>query len=210
MNITFRTIHSSKGLEADHVIVLGLFRGRTGFPSEIVDDRLLSLVSPDAEPFDNAEERRVMYVAFTRARQTVTLMAAASKPSVFVQELLEDPEYGVVDSGEGQKDNHICGECGGHLLVFPAEDGCIWYKCEHTELCGFSVNACSVCGNGLPVKQNGSKMKTCACGMEYQGCPECEHGWLVEKKSRFGPFLGCVNYPRCRGKMKLSRVRASS
>ena len=210
LNITFRTIHSSKGLEADHVIVLGLFRGRTGFPSEIVDDRLLSLVSPDAEPFDNAEERRVMYVAFTRARQTVTLMAAASKPSVFVQELLEDPEYGVVDSGEGQKDNHICGECGGHLLVFPAEDGCIRYKCEHTELCGFSVNACSVCGNGLPVKQNGSKMKTCACGMEYQGCPECEHGWLVEKKSRFGPFLGCVNYPRCRGKMKLSRVRASS
>jgi DNA helicase IV len=92
----FKTIHSSKGQEADHVILVNLFRGRSGFPSEIVDDPLLSLVSPEAEPFENAEERRVIYVALTRARRTVTLMSAASKQSAFVTELLDDPEYGVV------------------------------------------------------------------------------------------------------------------
>jgi DNA helicase-4 len=140
--------------EADHVVVLSLFRGRTGFPSEIVDDPLLSLVSPEAEPFENAEERRVMYVALTRARKTVTLMTSASKQSGFVTELLEDPEYGV--NGGEQQQNHTCGECGGHFLAFPTKDGRTWYRCEHSDLCGFSLNACQACGNGMPVKQDGS------------------------------------------------------
>jgi len=143
LDISFRTIHSSKGLEADHVILLNLYRGRTGFPSEIVDDPLLSLVSPDAEPFENAEERRVMYVALTRARHTVTLMGSASKQSAFVTELLDDPEYGVVGSVALEQANHTCGECGGHLVAFPTKDGRTWYRCEHADLCGFSLNACS-------------------------------------------------------------------
>lgn len=203
LDIAFKTIHSSKGLEADHVIVLSLFRGRTGFPSEIVDDPLLSLVSPDAEPFENAEERRVMYVALTRARKGVTLMSSASKQSAFVTELLEDPEYGIV-GGDEQQQNQTCGECGGHLLAFPTKDGRTWYRCEHAGLCGFSLIACSACGNGLPAKQQGSEVKKCSCGAEYHACPSCDNGWLVERKSRFGPFLGCVSYPRCKGKMKLT------
>lgn len=203
LDITFKTIHSSKGLEADHVILLNLYRGRTGFPSEIVDDPLLSLVSPDAEPFENAEERRVMYVALTRARHTVTLMGSASKQSAFVTELLDDPEYGVVGSGASDQDNHTCGECGGHLLAFPTQKGRTWYRCEHADLCGFTLNACSECGNGLPEEKDKLGYKTCECGAEYPSCPECENGWLVERKGRYGRFLGCVSYPRCKGKGKV-------
>ncbi len=203
LDISFRTIHSSKGLEADHVILLNLYRGRTGFPSEIVDDPLLSLVSPDAEPFENAEERRVMYVALTRARHTVTLMGSASKQSAFVTELLDDPEYGVVGSGASEQANHTCGECGGHLVAFPTKDGRTWYRCEHADLCGFSLNACSNCGSGLPEERDKSGLKTCKCGAEYQSCPECENGWLVERRGRYGRFLGCVSYPRCKGKTKV-------
>ena len=202
LDISFRTIHSSKGLEADHVILLNLYRGRTGFPSEIVDDPLLSLVSPDAEPFENAEERRVMYVALTRARQTVTLMGSASKQSAFVTELLDDPEYGVVGSDASEQVNHTCGECGGHLVAFPTKDGRTWYRCEHADLCGFSLNACSECGSGLPEERGKPGLKTCACGAEYPSCPECENGWLVERRGRYGRFLGCVSYPHCRGKKK--------
>lgn len=202
LDITFKTIHASKGLEADHVIVLGLFRGRTGFPSEIVDDPILSLVSPESEPYENGEERRVMYVALTRARKTVTLMSSASKQSAFVTELLGDPEYGFVGS-EDREEKHTCGECGGQLLAFPTKDGRTWYRCEHAELCGYSISACPACGNGLPVERNGSPTKQCSCGAEFAGCPECENGWLVERTSRFGPFLGCVSYPRCNGKRKL-------
>ena len=204
LDISFRTIHSSKGLEADHVILLNLYRGRTGFPSEIVDDPLLSLVSPDAEPFENAEERRVMYVALTRARHTVTLMGSASKQSAFVTELLDDPEYGVVGSATLDQVNHTCGECGGHLLAFPTKDGRTWYRCEHADLCGFTLNACSECGSGLPEERDKLEVKTCTCGAEYPSCPQCENGWLVERRGRYGPFLGCVSYPRCKGKMKIS------
>ncbi|MEP1207756.1 MAG: UvrD-helicase domain-containing protein [Rhizobiaceae bacterium] len=202
LNITFKTIHSSKGLEADHVILLSLFRGRMGFPSEIVDDPLLSLVSPDAEPFENAEERRVMYVAMTRARHTVTLMSSASKQSAFVTELLEDPEYGVIGTTTDEETNHTCGECGGHLLAVPTKNGGTWFRCEHANLCGFALSACSECGNGLPTKQDNSEFMTCSCGAEYPECPECEDGWLVERRGRYGRFLGCISFPRCTGKMK--------
>lgn len=46
-------------------------------------------------------------------------------------------------------------------------------------------------------------MKCRCCGAEYPACPECENGWLIERKSRFGKFLGCVSFPRCKGKGKV-------
>lgn len=203
LDLSFRTIHSSKGLEADHVILLNLYRGRTGFPSEIVDDPLLSLVSPDAEPFENAEERRVMYVAMTRARRTVTLIGSASKQSAFVSELMADPEYEIAAEYKGQQRDEICGECGGHLLAFPAKDGRTWYRCEHAELCGHSLPSCSECGVGLPQRHDNSGEAVCSCGTTFCACPECQDGWLVERSSRYGPFLGCVSYPKCKGKKRL-------
>ena len=96
LRIDFKTIHASKGLEADHVILLSANSGRTGFPSEIVDDPLLGLVSPEEEAFPNAEERRVMYVAMTRARHTLTIFASDARPSSFVTELSNDPAYRIV------------------------------------------------------------------------------------------------------------------
>ncbi|WP_339762780.1 UvrD-helicase domain-containing protein, partial [uncultured Hoeflea sp.] len=103
LHIIFKTIHASKGLEADHVILLNADSGRTGFPSEMVDAPLLSLVSPEIEAFENAEERRVMYVAMTRARHTLTLLASKSRPSSFVTELADDSAYGVAVAAEGEE-----------------------------------------------------------------------------------------------------------
>lgn len=96
LNIHFRTIHAAKGLEADHVIILRVTSGRIGFPSEIVDDSLLDMVLPEAEPFEHAEERRLFYVALTRARTSVIILADREAPSVFVRELAADPHYGIV------------------------------------------------------------------------------------------------------------------
>ena len=44
LQLSYKTVHGSKGLEADYVVVLGLCSGRHGFPSEIEDDPLLDLV----------------------------------------------------------------------------------------------------------------------------------------------------------------------
>ena len=96
LNIHFRTIHAAKGLEADHVIILRVTSGRMGLPSEIIDDSLLDMVLPEAEPFEHAEERRLFYVALTRARTNVIILADREAPSVFVRELAADPRYGIV------------------------------------------------------------------------------------------------------------------
>ena len=203
LDLTFRTIHSSKGLEADHVVLLNVYSGRMGFPSEIVDDPLLSLVSPDAEPFENAEERRVMYVAMTRARRTLTMMGSAAEQSVFISELLKDPEYGLTKVDKDQGPEKICVDCGGRLLAFPTRDGRTWFRCEHTELCGHSLPACSECGVGLPVRIASSTETKCSCGASFCICSECQDGWLVERSGRYGRFLGCVSYPMCLGKGRL-------
>lgn len=204
LTISFKTIHASKGLEADHVILLCADTGRTGFPSEITDDPLLSLVSPEAEPFENAEERRVMYVAMTRARLTLTILASESRPSAFVRELQNDPSYGLAPvSADATALVGTCGECGGRLIAVQSKGGKTWYRCEHVQHCGNMLPACSSCGAGLPAHRDGSDELTCpACAATFPECPNCRQGWLIPRPGRFGVFLGCVRYPACDGKGK--------
>mgnify|MGYP000114163693 CR=1 FL=1 len=207
LKISFRTIHASKGLEADHVILLNADSGRTGFPSEIVDDPLLSLVSPEEEGFENAEERRVMYVAMTRARHTLTILASNARPSAFVTELRKDPAYGISTASGAETEGRVCGECGGRLLGVTGKDGRIWYRCEHVRHCGNLLPACTSCGTGLPRRVEETSEVRCGCGASYPGCPKCEDGWLVERSGRYGRFLGCVRYPSCLGKRQISSPR---
>lgn len=209
LTLSYKTIHASKGLEADHVILLRADSGRTGFPSEITDDPLLSLASPEAEPFENAEERRVMYVAMTRARLTFTILASESRPSAFVRELQSDPSYGLASvSTDASAQTGTCGECGGRLIPVQSQVGRIWYRCEHVQLCGNMLPACSSCGTGLPQHRDGGDDLTCpSCATILPGCPSCKGGWMVPRKGRYGDFLGCVRYPACDGKAKLEAKR---
>lgn len=204
LKISFKTIHASKGLEADHVVLLNADSGRMGFPSEIVDDPLLSLVSPEEEAFQNAEERRVMYVAMTRARHTLTILTSNARPSSFVTELRKDPAYGISTAPGAEPEAHICGECGGRLLGVTGQDGRVWYRCEHVQHCGNILPACPSCGTALPRHAEGTSEVRCTCSATYPTCPDCEDGWLVERSGSFGKFLGCVRYPTCTGKAKIA------
>ena len=67
--IEFMSIHASKGLEADYVFLVP--PKRKHFPSVIEEDPLLDLVAAPRDGFDHSEERRLMYVAITRARRQV-------------------------------------------------------------------------------------------------------------------------------------------
>ncbi len=101
------TAHASKGLEADYVIIDGVARGKHGFPSEIADDPVLSLVLPDSDQFEFAEERRLFYVALTRAKKRVYIISDAAKQSEFVREILEDSAYEKVVAGRKQDSSRL-------------------------------------------------------------------------------------------------------
>ena len=85
----YDTVHASKGKEADIVIVLGLNSVRFGFPAQLSANPFVNVLLPKAEDFPYAEERRLFYVALTRARHKVILIGNEAKPSVFLTELIK-------------------------------------------------------------------------------------------------------------------------
>ncbi len=87
LSAQFMTVHKSKGLEADYVIVINCNSGKQGFPSEMSDDKVLNLLLSEADQFENGEERRLFYVAMTRAKEMVYFVADSANKSKFISEL---------------------------------------------------------------------------------------------------------------------------
>lgn len=95
--IEFLTAHKSKGLEADHVIILQCNKDTYGFPSLVSDDPVLNYVLTESDKYPYGEERRLFYVAITRAKEKTYVMYDRRFPSVFVDEFLH-PENVTVES----------------------------------------------------------------------------------------------------------------
>jgi superfamily I DNA/RNA helicase len=85
--LTLATAHSTKGLEFDHVAVIGLDSGR--FPSA----RSLREAPEPERALE--EERRLAYVAWTRARRSLTLVYDPASPSSFLLEAFSERELGL-------------------------------------------------------------------------------------------------------------------
>jgi len=84
--VQFMTAHSAKGLEFPHVFVLR--SANPSFPNSYREDLFefpmalrdpLTAVAEDAKELNNQEERRLFYVAMTRARDTLSLYAKRSR-----------------------------------------------------------------------------------------------------------------------------------
>lgn len=82
-------IDASQGQQADYVIVLGLQKGKEAFPAPAGESIIERALLPLAEDFADAEERRLLYLAITRARLRVWLLFNEAHPSPFVS-MLED------------------------------------------------------------------------------------------------------------------------
>lgn len=139
VRLEFVTAHSSKGLEADHVIVPRVTSESLGFPSRIEDDPVLQLAMPGGDSFEDAEERRLFYVALTRARSTVTLITLAHRESVFVAELVREHKLEVHDLDGEVASSRVCPECkegfmGQKKGRYGLFLGCSRFpRCQHTE-----------------------------------------------------------------------------
>lgn len=86
-DLTLATAHSTKGLEFDHVLVVGMEAGR--FPSA----RSVEAATDPGRALE--EERRLAYVAWTRARRTLTLLYDPTTPSPFLLEAFSVGELGL-------------------------------------------------------------------------------------------------------------------
>ena len=86
--IEFLTVHKSKGLEADYVIILQCNKDTYGFPSMVSDDPVLNYVLTKSDQYPYGEERRLFYVAITRAKIKTYVLYDKRFPSVFVDEFL--------------------------------------------------------------------------------------------------------------------------
>lgn len=87
LNLDYMTIHASKGQQADYVIIVGLQEGQDAFPASACESIMEDALLPQPEDFPDAEERRLLYVALTRARHRVWLLYSKEAPSPFVDTL---------------------------------------------------------------------------------------------------------------------------
>ena len=198
VNLQFLTVHASKGKEADYVIVLGLEKGKHGFPSEKATHPLLELLLPPTESYAYAEERRLFYVALTRARHHVYLISDADNASEFVRELVAQRYELNTDefNGEGfqQKIADIrCPVCdSGYMIPRDSKHGS-FFGCSQYPLCSHTQSACQRCGSELLETGRFRICENKRCDYIEPVCPEC-NGTLRLKRGPHGQFWGCSNY----------------
>lgn len=218
LDIKFKTVHSSKGLGADYVVLIGLDGSKYGFPSLIEDDELINLVKPIVETYPYAEERRLFYVALTRTKERFYAIAINGKESPFYKELIEDNKSNgfVLQMNELEYDMGTCPKCKtGKLISRKAERsnkeflGCSNYPyCTYTQIKRYCVecvkkNKYSVMKIDLVLNKAVCTDKN--CNHQEALCPICASP-MIYRKSKYGAFLGCSNFSStgCKGKIKLS------
>lgn len=181
-NVLFTTIHKSKGLEYDGVIICNMLNFVAGFPNKMTDDPILNYVTLSKEDFLYAEERRLFYVALTRTKSKCILLVPVTKPSCFVDELHSiENKYitkKVIEDSE-QLHNPNCPICQNGVLLsrLNSKDNSTFVSCSNYPKCKFKYKSTEIIKK--PIK-----------------CPEC-NGYLVKRKGIYGEFYGCVNYPYC-------------
>lgn len=87
-NIRFLTVHKSKGLESDNIILIHVINDTLGFPNTTKNSKVFNFLLDNASLLD--EERRLFYVALTRTKNKVYILSDNKKPSIFLSELTHD------------------------------------------------------------------------------------------------------------------------
>lgn len=184
IDIRFLTVHKSKGIEADNVMILNLSNNLLGFPNKMTDDPILSLLLNEDEEYQFAEERRLFYVALTRTRNEAILFIP-SDISLFVEELLKDNNY-LLSTSDGTLKTTNCPYCKTGKLVIRKNlmDGNRFLGCTHFPSCAQTYKTDIMQNNIL--------------------CPSCNSGFMVQRTGKYGDFLGCTNYPNCKSTINLN------
>ena len=183
IEMEFMTVHRAKGLGYDNVIIINAIDSVYGFPSKIQDDPVLHYVVKTDRSIEYAEERRLFYVALTRTKNRVYIVTPQQRPSEFVRELVKDYSNvtlrGQLDeSQQNTGEIKYCPICGYPLqLRYKKAYGLkLWICSNEPEICDFLTN--DLQGDGMSILK----------------CDQCKDGYLIVKKGKNKPFLGCTKY----------------
>ncbi|TWX72216.1 UvrD-helicase domain-containing protein [Colwellia sp. C1TZA3] len=201
LNIEAQSFHAAKGKEADYVVIIGLKKGAHGFPSEKTTPALLDALLAKKEAFAYAEERRLFYVALTRAKDRVYIIADMSNASCFVKELIDEhsddlelDEFGSVASQQFIDDLN-CLVCETGRLKKRAGKYGAFYSCSHFPRCEHKEQSCVNCASPMTRKRHPG-FKLClndSCQSIIPTCEKC-NAEMVLRVSKNGQFWGCRNY----------------
>jgi DNA helicase-4 len=198
--VEFRTVHSVKGREADIVVVTGLEEGRNGFPADKATDTFHELFLPPKEAFEFADERRLFYVALTRAKHRVYLLFDAVSHSPFVRELraggyaIEEAEF-KGDFIQSVLPVVPCPRCTtGEIRPRSGPHG-QFFGCHRFPACRYRERGCGTC-QGLLLRVG--RYRVCSnsrCNGVHLECPKCSSP-MEHRSGPYGPFFGCSKYGR--------------
>ena len=180
--IIFMTIHKSKGLEADEVIIINNENELLGFPNKISDDTVMRHVLVDPDDFPFGEERRLFYVALTRTKGRCILLSPFGKSSCFVDELKKEG----IESIELENVQTVkCPSCqtGNLVLKEGKAKKTKFLACDNYPQCDFITGKVEILNS--PIQ-----------------CPWCG-GYMLPKEGKYGKFFGCMNYPDCTNTQKM-------
>jgi DNA helicase-4 len=188
IELKYITVHKSKGLEADNVIVLNLKNHLLGFPNKMTDDPMLSLLLSDDEEYRFAEERRLFYVALTRTKNEVVLLIP-NDVSLFAEELVTDNDFLLTVNNEKLSKTN-CPYCQtGHLVIRQnSVKQNQFLGCSHYPSCDQTFNNIDILENTIL-------------------CPSCKSGFMTMRSGQYENFLGCTNYPKCKKTISLQNAR---
>lgn len=128
LKISFLTAHKSKGLQADYVFIINNKNSKMGFPSKIQNAAILDILLNNNDYFPYSEERRLFYVALTRAKKKAFIVTVNKQISEFAIELKNTYRKQI------KQEPWTCPLCGGKILrkkgQFGEFYGCSNYKTE--------------------------------------------------------------------------------
>ena len=193
------TFHAAKGKEADYVVIIGLQNGKHGFPSEKATPAILDALLPPQEDYPHAEERRLFYVALTRAKHRVYVIADMANTSGFVQELMAEHDIELNEfSSENEQvytDDINCMRCDTGVLKKQTGRYGIFYCCSLFPRCKHKEQPCQQCSSPM-TRNRHTGFKLCLdtnCNHIIPICDKCD-AEMVLRKGPKGDFWGCRNF----------------
>jgi ATP-dependent exoDNAse (exonuclease V) beta subunit (contains helicase and exonuclease domains) len=191
LQIDFMTAHGAKGLGYENAIIINARDAVMGFPCKIDDDPLMKLIIGNGDDFEFGEERRLFYVAMTRTKNRLYIIAPRFRPSSFLLQLRDKfrtiPIVGDrIEPKNVENKKPKCPICGYPLQRRANQSlGFTLYVCSNDpEICGYMTNNLA-----------SGKMQICKC-------PSCQTGFLVAKKAKSKTtgeefvVMGCTNFKK--------------